>query len=103
MAWIAFFIVALASAVASGDEFLIVYTAKWCGPCKQFHRDFEADPSLVGGREVVEVDIDAQPFDAQRHGITSVPAFLLYEDGKESRRMLGYTGKEPLKKWLEGE
>lgn len=100
MAWIAFLIVALASAVAAGDEFLVIYTATWCVPCKQFHRDLEADPSIVGGREVVEVDIDKMPLDAQRHGVTSVPTFILYAGGKESRRLVGYTGREPLKKWL---
>jgi thiol-disulfide isomerase/thioredoxin len=66
-----------------GSVKVLAFTATWCGPCKA------AKPSIAKAQErgldIQVVDIDASPSLASKYNITSVPTFLVFQDGKESR------------------
>ena len=59
---------------------VLAFTASWCAPCQR------AKPALVqiraAGVEVEIIDIDAHPDLARKHGVTSVPTFIVYVCGK---------------------
>ena len=77
---------------------LTVYSASWCGPCKQLKPTLK---ELQGeGYSIDIVDIDKDQFEAQAKGITSVPTLVLYEDGVEIGRASGTASKEEIKSWL---
>lgn len=59
---------------------VLAFTASWCAPCQR------AKPVLAQiqatGVEVEIIDIDAHPDLARKHGVTSVPTFIVYVCGK---------------------
>lgn len=95
-------LIAVLSVPAFGAQTLVAFTAKWCGPCQKFHRDFSKDKSMAGGRNVRMVDVDDDRAEARRFNIRSMPTFVLIEDGREVRRTSGYSSQGELKAWLDG-
>jgi len=85
-------------AVASGTV-LIDFNAEWCAPCKAIQPMLQRVSSEYGERlGIYSVDIDKQPALAARHGVMSVPTFLIFKDGKQVERMVGALSEKDLKK-----
>lgn len=100
-----FFIWLLCLAVSSqvglgADQTLLVFSADWCGPCKQLAAVIEKDPEVVAGFSVAQFDIDAEPELAKNYGVRSVPTLIVLEPSGKMRRKTGFTGSENLKQWL---
>lgn len=53
---------------------------------------------LKGKVEVVEIDVDEKPNEAARHGVMSIPTFIVLKDDKEVGRRVGVTSKADLLK-----
>lgn len=92
----------LAAASVEAAE-LLIFTAPWCGPCQALKKDLSDDPSIVAGYEWGYVDLDKEKELAKVYDITTVPTFLILDDNKVVRRLVGYSGPEKLKSWLDGE
>lgn len=90
-----------AAASAEAAE-LLIFTATWCAPCQALKKDIAADPKLLADYEWGYVDFDAEKEMARDYGIKTVPTFLILEDNKVVRRLVGYPGLEKFKKWLGG-
>lgn len=74
---------------------LVDFWAEWCGPCKM------AGPVLDELSEVykdklliVKLNVDQNPVNSQKYGIMSIPTTILFKDGKEIDRQVGFSGKE---------
>lgn len=72
---------------------LLVYTAPWCGPCRRFQS--MVVPKLVAaGWEVGDESTDhvqlVEVGETLPAGIEALPTFVLLEDGRESRRQVGF-------------
>lgn len=96
----AFFVWLIVSSACFAGDTLIAFTASWCGPCKRFHADLQANPGMAGDCQVRLVDVDADRQLAKRYGIRSMPTFVLERDGREIRRKSGYDGPGSLREWL---
>ncbi len=75
---------------------LVDFSARWCGPCKMMAPVLE---ELAEEREDIEVatlDIDEAAETAIKLGIMSIPAFILFKDGEEAARTVGYMPKNEL-------
>jgi thioredoxin 1 len=61
---------------------LIDFWAAWCGPCKMISPFID---QLAGEYEGIikigKVNVDEENGLAERHGIASIPALVLYKDG----------------------
>ena len=74
---------------------LVDFWAAWCGPCKM------AEPVLEDLSEkfedkviVAKVDVDKNQQSASKYGIMSIPTTVLFKDGKEISRQIGFAGKK---------
>ena len=80
---------------------LVDFFATWCGPCKMQKPVLvevakeNADKLTIG-----TLDTDKCPNLSNRFNIRSIPCMILFKDGKEVKRIIGYHEKAELLKEL---
>lgn len=80
-----------ATVLGAGVPVLADFYADWCGPCKLVVPLLDEIAAAERGRLlVVKVDSDRSPEPCQRYAIRSVPTILLFRDGEEIGRSLGF-------------
>ena len=77
-------------AIAQGVA-LVDFWATWCGPCKMLAPTIEELGGKYEGKATVaKVDVDAEPGLAGRYGVMSIPTVILFKDGVEVDRKVGF-------------
>ena len=75
------------NAIAKGKT-VCMFTAVWCGPCRLMYPRLEAVAKQLGkGYRFIKVDIDRCPIIAREYGCMTIPVIILFENGKEQRRI----------------
>lgn len=73
---------------------LVDFWAEWCGPCKAIGPSIEQlATEYVGKARVYKLDVDSEGDLAMQYGVMSIPALLIFKDGKEVDRMVGAAPK----------
>jgi thiol-disulfide isomerase/thioredoxin len=88
---------------AGENKTLIIFSADWCQYCQVAKNDINVHPELsetVKQYEVIVVDYDKDKDIVQGHNIKTIPAFLIYDKGKEQGRLIGYKGPQQLNSFL---
>ena len=78
---------------------LVDFFATWCGPCKMLGfvlEKFESKNDLP----ILKVDVDENDKLASEYKIFSVPTLILFENGKEIKRISGFMSEEELESWV---
>jgi thioredoxin 1 len=83
--------------LASGEPYLLDFSAVWCPPCRALEPILEALAAEHKGRlRVGKIDIDSSPEVAARYGVRGAPTVVLFKSGQEAGRRLGLTSKRAL-------
>ncbi|MBR4135691.1 MAG: hypothetical protein IKU03_04675 [Bacteroidales bacterium] len=90
-------------AIAKGKT-VCMFTAVWCGPCRLMYPRLENVAKQLGkGYRFIKVDIDRCRTIAQEYDCMTIPVVILFEDGKELRRITSAAyGEEDILKFVEG-
>ena len=87
--------------VKSDKKVLIDFYAEWCGPCKKMAPYMEKMKTEMKDQLViVKIDADKNQQLAQQLKIQGLPALILYKNGKEIWKNLGFISEADLKKKL---
>ncbi|MFC9618843.1 thioredoxin family protein [Streptomyces sp. NPDC056930] len=80
---------------------LVQFWAAWCGPCTRVTPIIEAlAAEHAGDLDVVKINVDEEPGLADRHGVSSIPAFVVYADGTPAKAWTGAAPKPLLERNL---
>lgn len=77
--------------LGSGAPVLVDFYADWCAPCKYVAPLMdELAKTHEGALLVVKIDTDQAPDLSQKLGIRSIPTVILFKDGEEAGRSVGF-------------
>ena len=80
---------------------IIKFGALWCGPCRAFAPVWDSVQQDYPEWEWQVVDVDSDPENSQKYGVTSIPVVVIEIDGQEVDRKRGLLNKPDLKKLIE--
>ena len=80
---------------------LVDFWAEWCGPCKMIGPVVEEIASEFEGKvQVAKLDVDENQNTASNYKVVSIPTLILFKEGKEMERSIGYKNKDELRRLL---
>jgi thioredoxin 1 len=82
----------------SPEPVLVDFWAPWCAPCRTMEPTIAA---LARDFKVAKVNVDKNQELAAHYDVSSIPALLIFKDGKIAARHLGVTPEATLRAELE--
>ncbi len=80
---------------------LLDFWASWCGPCRMVAPIVaEIAAEYEGKIKVGKVNVDEETALALTYHVDSIPTLLLFKNGKEADRVIGYRPKESIEAML---
>ena len=77
--------------LSAKGKVIVDFFANWCGPCKMLAPIME---DISKDYNVVKVDIDENEELAEKFSVMSIPCVIMFENGKEISRSVGFLPKD---------
>ena len=73
---------------------MVDFWATWCGPCQMASPIIDQLADDYKGKVVIgKLDVDENQATASKFGVMSIPTVVLFKDGKEVARKVGFAGR----------
>lgn len=91
------------SEITSSDKTVLVdFWAEWCGPCKMIGPVLEQlSHELDGKLKICKLNVDENSQVPGKFGVMSIPTLIVFKDGQEKDRIIGYHSIDELKSKLQ--
>ena len=77
---------------------VVDFWAEWCGPCRMMGPVFEELSNEYTGKvKFVKVNVEEEEGLSVSNEIRGIPALILFNNGKEIGRIIGYQPKDQLR------
>lgn len=83
---------------------VVLFTAAWCGPCKQQARvleKMESEQAKVPRARFCKLDVENSPALVESYGIRGVPTLAIFNNGKMVSKSTGMISETTLTEMLE--
>lgn len=76
---------------------LVDFWATWCGPCQMIAPVLEEIAKEFEGKiKVGKLNVDENQKIASQFGISAIPTLLIFKNGQEVKKIVGFSGKPKL-------
>ena len=82
---------------------LVDFFAEWCGPCKMAAPVVDKLAGEYEGKMIIaKLDVDGHNQIAAEYGVMSIPTAIIFKDGEEVDRTIGFPGEDSFRKMIDG-
>lgn len=79
----------------SKTSVLVDFWAAWCVPCRMAEPVLEELSGTYEGKLVIaKLNVDENQVSLNKYGVSGIPTTILFKDGKEVGRQVGFAGKQ---------
>lgn len=78
------------------NRILVDFYADWCGPCKRLGSILEEIDSI----DILKINVDLFQAISNKYGVMSIPTLIIFENGEEIRKNIGFKTKEELLEFI---
>ena len=80
---------------------IVDFWAPWCGPCKMFGPIFESAKEEHNNIKFCKFNVDEDDKNITKElGIMSIPTIIVFNDGKEIKRNIGFMNEDDFNNFL---
>lgn len=85
-----------ANEILNSSAALVDFYADWCGPCKMIAPIVEEIANERTDITVGKINVDESPALAMKYNVSSIPTLIVFKNGIELNRIVGYRPKEDI-------
>ena len=79
------------------EKVLVDFYANWCGPCRMLSPELEKISDEI---KILKVNVDENQDLAKYYGVISIPCIILFNEGKEVKRNIGFMPEGKLREFI---